>query len=84
MGSNPIRATDFVRELARFHRRAAPRESWVAIWVATFVDELDYLAALHPSTSTATWGADRTPGNRRAPTADAAIVIAAVASVALN
>jgi hypothetical protein len=24
MGSNPIRATDFVRELARFHRVAAP------------------------------------------------------------
>ena len=34
MGSNPIRATEFIRELARFHRPAAPRKSWAAIWAA--------------------------------------------------
>ncbi len=34
MGSNPIRATDFARELAGVHRGAAPQESWVSLWVS--------------------------------------------------
>jgi len=34
MGFDPIRATEFIRELARVHHRAARRDAWVAIWVA--------------------------------------------------
>ena len=34
MGFDPIRATEFIRELARVHHRAARRNAWVAIWVA--------------------------------------------------
>ena len=30
MGSNPIRATENIRELARFHRREEPRKSWAS------------------------------------------------------
>ncbi len=44
MGSNPIRATENVREVARFDRRAAARESWVAIWVAISEVSLYHLA----------------------------------------
>lgn len=45
-GSNPLRATEFIREFARSHRRAAPRGTWVAVWVAIFIDELDHFVPL--------------------------------------
>ena len=30
MGSNPIRATEFIRELAGIHRRVEPRRAWAS------------------------------------------------------
>ena len=46
MGSNPIRATEFLSKLAPFHRPAGPPESWVAI----SHDERDHFGARRPGT----------------------------------